>query len=53
MKRDKRNEGIFVGFDFSRDALREIRRAERDEGLEIEPITIAQIVEQQLDKQLK
>jgi len=53
MKRDKRNKGIFVGFDFSRDALSEIRRAGRDEGLEIEPITVAQIVEQQMDKRLK
>lgn len=53
MKRDKRNKGIFVGFDFSRDALHEIRRAERDEGLEIEPITVAQIVEQQLNKRMK
>ena len=53
MKRDKRDKGIFVGFDFSRDAKVEIRRAEREEGLEIEPITVAQIIEQQLDKQLK
>jgi DNA modification methylase len=53
MKRDKRDKGIFVGFDFSRDALHEIRRAEREEGLEIEPITVAQIVEQELDRQLK
>jgi DNA modification methylase len=53
MKRDKRDKGIFVGFSFSRDAEAEIRRAERDEGLEIEPITVIQIIEQQLDKQLK
>lgn len=53
MKRDKRNKGIFVGFDFSRDALSEIRRAGRNEGLEIEPITVAEIVERQLDKRLK
>jgi DNA modification methylase len=53
MKRDKRDKGIFVGFDFSRDALSEIRRAARDDGLEIEPMTVGQIIEQQLDKQLK
>ena len=52
MKRDKRNRGIFVGFDFSRDAQKEIRRAEREEGLEIQPITVAEIVERQMDKQL-
>jgi DNA modification methylase len=53
MKRDKRDKGIFVGFDFSRDAEAEIRRVEREEGLEIEPMTVAQIVEQQIDKRLK
>lgn len=53
MKRDKRDRGIFIGFDFSRDAKKEIRRAERDEGLEIEMITVRQILEGQLDKELK
>jgi hypothetical protein len=53
MKRDKRTKGIFIGFDFSRDAEAEIRRTEREEGLEIEPITVTQLIEQQLDKQLK
>lgn len=52
MKRDKREKGIFIGFDFSRDALKEIRRAEREEGLIIEPKTVNQIVEDQLDKSL-
>lgn len=52
MKRDKREKGIVIGFDFSRDALKEIRRAEREEGLLIEPKTVAQIVEDQLDKSL-
>ena len=52
MKRDKRDRGIVIGFDFSRDALKEIRRAEREEGLLIEPKTVNQIVEDQLDKSL-
>lgn len=52
MKRDKRDKGIVIGFDFSRDALKEIRRAEREEGLLIEPKTVSQIVEDQLDKSL-
>jgi len=52
MKRDKRERGIVIGFDFSRDALKEIRRAEREEGLIIEPKTVNQIVEDQLDKSL-
>lgn len=53
MKRDKRNKGIFVGFDFSRDAEKEIRRIERDEGLEIEAITVAEILRRQLDRELR
>lgn len=53
MKRDKRNKGIFVGFSFSRDAKKEIRRAERDDGLEIEPILVSQIVEKQMNGWLK
>lgn len=52
MKRDKRDKGIIIGFDFSRDALKEIRRAEREEGLIIEPKAVNQIVEDQLDKSL-
>ena len=52
MKRDKREKGIFIGFDFSRDALKEIRRVEREEGLFIEPKTVNQIVEDQLDRSL-
>lgn len=52
MKRDKRDRGIVIGFDFIRDALKEIRRAEREEGLFIEPKTVSQIVEDQLDKSL-
>ena len=53
MKRDGRNKGIFVGFDFSRDAEKEIRRVERDEGLEIEAIKVSTILENQLNGQLK
>ena len=45
MKRDKRKKGTFVGFSFSRDAEKEIRRAEREEGLTIQPITVIEIVE--------
>jgi len=53
MKRDRRDKGIFVGFDFSRDAEREVSRVEREENLVIELITVNEIVERQLDKQLK
>jgi len=53
MKRDQRTKGIFVGFSFSRDAKKEVRRIEREEGLIIEMITVNEIVERQLDKTLK
>lgn len=53
MKRDGRNHGIFVGFDFSRDAEKEIRRVEREEGLEIEPVLVSEIVERQMNGWLK
>jgi len=53
MKRDKRTKGIFVGFSFSRDAEKEVRRIEREEGLVIDMITVDKIVEMQMDKRLK
>jgi len=53
MKRDGRNKGIFVGFSFSRDAEKEIRRAEREEGLEIDSILVSQIIEKQMNGWLK
>ena len=53
MKRDGRNRGIFVGFDFSRDAEKEIRRADREEGLQIETMLVSEILERQLNSWLK
>lgn len=53
MKRDGRNKGIFVGFSFSRDAEKEIRRIEREESVTIEMVTVDELVSQELDKQLK
>jgi len=53
MKRDGRNHGIFVGFSFSRDAEKEIRRAEREEGLEREPVLVSEILERQMNGWLK
>jgi len=52
MKRDNRDRGIFVGFSFSSDAEKEVRRIEREEGVVIELVTVNEIVEKQLDKQL-
>jgi len=53
IKRDGRDKGIFVGFDFSRDAEKEIRRIEREEGLEIEAITVNDILRRELNSRLK
>jgi histone H3/H4 len=44
--------GIFVGFSFSRDAEKEIRRMAREENLEIEMVTVDELVKSQLDKQI-
>jgi len=53
MRRDGRNIGIFVGFSFSRDALKEMRRAERQEELKIEPITVGSILQRELNGLLR
>jgi adenine-specific DNA-methyltransferase len=45
MRREKRVRGYFVAFGFSRDALREIRRANREDGLDIRPITVKELLE--------
>ncbi len=44
MRRDRRARGYFVAFGFSRDALREIRRANEQDGLDIVPITVRDIL---------
>jgi len=44
MKRDKRHKGYFVSFDFSKDAITEIKRAEKDENLEIIPVTVKELL---------
>jgi len=44
LRRDKRTRGYFVAFDFSPQAQREIKRANRDDGLDIIPITVADLL---------
>ena len=44
MRRDKRRRGYFVAFGFSQDALREIRRANTQDGLDIIPITVDELL---------
>jgi hypothetical protein len=45
MMRDRRTRGYFVAFGFSRDAETEIKRAEREHGLQIMPVTVGELLE--------
>jgi len=44
MRRDKRTKGYFVAFGFSDGAIREIKRANKSDGLDILPITVDEIL---------
>ncbi|MEX1193962.1 MAG: DNA methyltransferase [Dehalococcoidia bacterium] len=45
MMRDRRTRGYFVAFGFSKDADAEIKRAGREHGLEIVPVTVGELLE--------
>lgn len=53
MKRDGRDKGIFVGFSFSRDAEKEVRRIEREDNLIIEMVTVDELVQKQMNGLMK
>ncbi len=44
MRRDKRLKGYFVAFGFSQDSMKEIKRAQTVEGLDIVPITVEELL---------
>lgn len=44
MRRDKRVKGYFIAFGFSRDAITEINRANKSDGLDIIPITVKEVL---------
>lgn len=44
MIRDKKTKGFFISFGFTKDAEIEIRRAKREQSLEIIPITVEEIL---------
>jgi DNA modification methylase len=44
MRRDKRLKGYFIAFGFSQDAMQEIKRAQKIEGLDIVPITVEELI---------
>ncbi len=45
MRRDKRLKGYFIAFGFSRDSIVEIKRANTHDGLDIVPITVAELLQ--------
>jgi len=44
MRRDKRLKGYFVAFGFSGGAIKEVQRANTQDGLDIVPVTVAEIL---------
>jgi hypothetical protein len=50
MIREDRKLGYFVGFDFTGDALFEIDRFRRKEGREIKPLTVREILDEEVAK---
>jgi len=50
MMREGRKLGYFVGFDFTGDALFEIDRFRRKEGREIKPLTVREILDEEIRK---
>jgi DNA modification methylase len=48
MQRAERKLGYFVGFEFSRDALFEIDRFRRQTGCEIKPLTVREILNEEI-----
>ena len=48
MQRAKRKLGYFVGFDFTGDALFEIDRFRRQTGCEIKPLTVREILDEEI-----
>ena len=49
MMREERMLGYFVGFEFTGDALFEIDRFRRKEGREIKPVTVREILDEEVN----
>ena len=52
MLRAKRQKGYFVGFDFSHDALHEIDAFFRREHVTISPLTVREILDEEIARKL-
>lgn len=45
MRRDKRYKGYFISFDFTEDAIKEIKRLDKEGSLEIIPVTVKELLD--------
>ena len=52
MNREKKQKGIFVSFDYTSDAIREISRFFKDEHKIIVPLTVREILEEEIAMKL-
>lgn len=52
LRRSRRDKGFFVAFDYSADALREIDRFFREERTVIIPLTVQEILDEQIARKL-
>jgi site-specific DNA-methyltransferase (adenine-specific) len=48
IRRDGRNKGYFVAFDFSKDAIAEIKRLDKEGEIEIIPVTVSQLIKMEV-----
>lgn len=48
MRRDKRKRGYFVSFGFTEDAVREIKRLDKEGEIEIRPVSVADLLKLQI-----
>ena len=48
MQRQGRTKGFFVSFDFTKDAYQEIKRAQREMNLEIIPVLVQEILDEEV-----
>lgn len=48
IRRDGRNKGYFVAFDYSKDAIAEIKRLDKEGEIEIIPITVKELIKMEI-----
>ena len=52
MRRSKREKGFFIAFDYTEDALREIDRFFKEDHAVIIPLTVNEILDEQIARKL-